>query len=97
MKQLMVFGIIFFSFMACKPASKADVDFDGETDVYVKGNKAKDANGTDNILIIDGLVVNAVSNDQWKPVDGNLSIVKEPTFKMKYNPTRKSWDKILLN
>lgn len=96
MKQIAFFTLLLTSIVACTPASTADVDYDGETDVHVKGNKAIDVNIGDNILIVDGLVVNAITNEQWYPKNGNLALVKERTFSMKYNPDEKKWNKIPL-
>jgi len=93
MRQFILFAIISIGFFSCTPSSTADVDRDGQTDVFVKGDKAKDVNTSDNILIVDGLVINAITNEQWRPNSGNLAIVHEPQFSMKYNPTTKKWSK----
>ncbi len=78
-------------------SKEADIDRDHEADVILKNNKIKDMDKLDNILVFDSIVVNAVTNDQWKVVDDELKIVNNPSFKMVYDSDTKQWNKVEIN
>lgn len=100
MKQL-INGIaiftVFATLVSCNKAKEADVDGDGIADIIVKGDQLKDATQGDNVFIIDGLVVNAVTNQQWELKNGELSLIEEPKFTMQFNSVKQEWEQIKTN
>jgi len=97
MKTKYFIAVLAICLCGCKQAKQADVDLDGTADVFIKGNKLTDADKSDNIFIIDGKVVNAVTNEHWVAENGDLAAIQDPSFKMTYNADTKEWEKEALN
>lgn len=94
--QSIIFIVSAFALFSCQRAKEGDLDGDEIADILIKGNKIEDLNNGDNILIVDGIVVNGITNQQWKPSNGDFLLVDEPTFKMKFNSKENKWEKVSL-
>lgn len=81
-------------FSNCTRAKEGEFDEDDVPDILVKGKKLEDLDKLDQVLLIDGLVVNAVNNRQWEYKGGQFHLKNDKTFKMEYNHKTEEWEKI---
>lgn len=97
MKQLFFLVVVVLVFNACQQPSEADFDNDNNPDILVRGTSLKDLNKSDQVLIVDSIVVNAVTNQQWVySIEKGFILVEDKAFKMKYNPSTEEWTKVKL-
>ena len=99
MKQLysgLLAVLVVFLFANCTRAKEGEFDEDDAPDILVKGNKLEDLDVADQVLIVDGIVVNAVNNRQWEYKGGQFQLIENKTFKMKYDFKTERWNKVEL-
>lgn len=97
MKKIIFLFLLVFTISSCQQGKEADIDRDGTTDVIVKGKKLKDIDTSDNIFVMDGVVVNAVNNSQWRAKDGELEVIENPAFSLSFDSLSNTWKKKAIN